>query len=267
MKVIVSCTTTLKRLSIFYYGIQSLLNQNYQPDVLLVNLCKDTFGDGKVSVIPQWLQDERITINLVEDVRSYTKLLPALDIATQDDIIITADDDILYSKTWLQELIDAHTAYPNAIVCSRARVMKKNMFNRYMNYSNWEIVTKEFQGKELLPLGVGGVVYKKEFFDIDFLKDKKFLEIAPTTDDLWFRMASMKKKVSVLVLPEINNSNMYIKHNHGLEDLNLNKKRMHNRIIELLFTVIDYIIDYFGIRRTNNDLAWRNILKYVKTNK
>jgi hypothetical protein len=136
-----------------------------------------------------------------------------------------------------------------------------------MNYSNWEIVTKEFQGKELLPLGVGGVVYKKEFFDIDFLKDKKFLEIAPTTDDLWFRMASMKKKVSVLVLPEINNSNMYIKHNHGLEDLNLNKKRMHNRIIELLFTVIDYIIDYFGIRRTNNDLAWRNILKYVKTNK
>lgn len=266
MKLILSCTTTINRLTIFYYGIQSLLNQTLKPDVFLINLCKDTFRKTNNANIPDWLNDDRITLNFVKDIGPYTKLIPAIEFAEEDDVIVTADDDILYHNKWLDKLYQTHRNNPTHIVCSRGRIITKNFFGRYMNYSNWKIISRKTTGMNILPLGVGGIVYKKKLLDLDFATDHSFLEFAPSTDDLWFRMASLKKSVPVIVVPEVNSESMSIKHEHGLEQRNIRRETKVNRIIEPFITLVNYVLDYLGIRRTKNDFAWKNILKYVGRN-
>jgi hypothetical protein len=36
----------------------------------------------------------------------YRKLFPALQVATEDDILIYADDDAIYNEIWAQTLLD-----------------------------------------------------------------------------------------------------------------------------------------------------------------
>jgi len=192
MKVILSCTTTFERRHIFYYGIQSLLSQSIEPDLFLANISKKSFSES--GRIPQWLNKNNININLVEDLGPYTKLLPALKYAEDDDLIITADDDILYQSNWLRELVELSREAPESIICARARKMKKNFFGEWQNYNNWHLVKNKKKAMNLLPTGVGGVGYRTKLLDLDFLTDTAFLKLAPTTDDLWFRMASLREK-------------------------------------------------------------------------
>lgn len=106
MKVILSCTTTYERSEIFVYCFQSLLKQTFTPDVFLINLSKDAYmQDEGFSQIPDWLKDERVKVNWVENTGSYRKLLPALEYAGEEDIIITVDDDVIYSKTYWKILL------------------------------------------------------------------------------------------------------------------------------------------------------------------
>jgi cellulose synthase/poly-beta-1,6-N-acetylglucosamine synthase-like glycosyltransferase len=74
-------------------------------------------------------------------------LLPALNYSGKDDIIVTADDDILYDRNWLKTIVDASYLEPDSIVCCRARFIKKNIFNRWQNL--YERTLKGFNSKVL----------------------------------------------------------------------------------------------------------------------
>ncbi len=264
MKYILSCTTTVNRLDIFYYGIQSLLNQTLTPDLFIVNISEDDFKPKGNKELPSWLNNPKVKINLTKDIGPYTKLIPTFGFAdSENDIIITADDDIIYHKDWLKQLVESSMNNPNLIVCSRARTMKKNVFNRWINYSMWKDVNYEYESLDLLPLGVGGVVYKKELLDMDFTLNRNFIELAPGTDDLWFKMASYRKNIRVKVIPAIDLNNMRIIHSLGLEETNLKKSKKQSTvfIIKTINYLKNYFLNYMGISQTRNDKNWKVICK------
>lgn len=263
MKIILSCTTTYERRELFYYGLQSLLRQTVKPDLFVVNISKKTFLEevGKTE-LPDWLLSDDIFINDTEDIGPYTKLLPTLRYAEADDLIITVDDDILYGRTLIEDLINLYEREPDTIVCSRARKMEKNMFNTWKNYSQWSAVKENVKGLHLLPLGMGGVLYQKKLLDLDFLKDKMFLKIAPTTDDLWYKMASLRKEVPVTVSPKIYTTNKKIKHTEGLQNINLSWKHDESIALKGLKYFKNKMIGNFGINQTKNDLYWDAICEY-----
>lgn len=115
-----------------------------------------------------------------------------------------------------------------------------------------------------MSIGCGGVVYKKALLDIDFLFDKEFLELAPTTDDLWFKAASLKKGVPVSVYPKIDLDNRHIKHRKGLAKSNLNFINNNSRAKKGANLLLNEIINYLGVNQTHNDCNWDKILDYAK---
>ncbi len=263
MKIILTCTTTIDRLNIFFYGIQSLLKQSIKPDLFIVNLSEENFLlNGNINV-PNWLINDNIKLNITKDIGPYTKLIPTLDFADEEDLIITADDDILYHEKWLESLVENARAYPNNIICARARLMKKNIFKKWTNYNNWKIVKEECTSIDLLPLGVGGIVYKKKLLDLDFLLKSEFQKIAPNTDDLWFKMASYRLNVLVTVIPLIDYENMRIYHNKGLQNINFkiypDTTSLHKKIF---YFIINTFKNYLAINITQNDINWDNIYKF-----
>lgn len=156
----------------FYYYIQSIYKQSYQPDIILVNISKTPYlKDSGFLVVPEWLNDKRLTINWVKNIGSYRKLLPALEIAEEKDIVITCDDDVIYHHHWLINLIKTSEKNPNYIISGRARIIRKNVFGNYLNYSKWTQINKTAIHSDLLPIGVDGVLYKKSFLNLNFIYD------------------------------------------------------------------------------------------------
>lgn len=74
-----------------------------------------------------------------EDIRSYTKLIPVMK-AYPNDYIITVDDDIIYDKKTIENLLEASSSSPDAVCCLNAsRPIIKNGYpceyengNRYI---------------------------------------------------------------------------------------------------------------------------------------
>lgn len=265
MKIIVSLTTTFEReqSGLLHKSVHSLLNQEQPPDVLMLNISDHPYlNDSGFADTPQWVKDLPVTINWVENTGSYRKLLPAIRNAAAKDLVVTADDDVVYGTSWLKSLIQASKNNPEAIVCCRARKMKKNIFGKWQNYRNWPLVKKETRGHLISPTGCGGVAYTRNLLDLDFLFDQKFLELAPTTDDLWFRMAGMRKGSQVLVLPQVDRDNAYLAHKHGLDRDNFNRIRTRNRLKKFAQRHVVKIKNYFGINQTKNDIAWDEICSY-----
>ena len=251
-QVIVSCTTTRQRLPMLLYTLMSLQQQSRQPDRIVVNISREPYlSDEGIDQLPEWLEQGPAEVNWVPNTGPYRKLLPLINECTDADRIITVDDDVLYHPNWLTMLLELDEAHPDHLVCTRARRMKRGLFG-WKRYSHWRVLKQRTTGLNLMPTGSGGILYKKNLLDMDFLNDSQAQQLAPTTDDLWFRMAGMRKGTPVLVVPEAGRENIFLKHNKGLEEINKKKKRKK---------FMDFIK---GGKAGLNDGSWKRTCRYAQ---
>lgn len=264
MKVFVGVTTTNKRLDLFFYAFQSLVRQNFEGYTVVVNLSKEAylFDDG-IDSIPDWMCGDNVQVNFVENTGSYRKLLPLIATAGEDDLIVTADDDVLYSENWLPRLVSEAIEHPDSIVCGGARRISRNIFGRLQNYSGWPLCTAPETAMDLVPVGVFGVVYRKRLVDLGFITDIAYKVRAPTADDLWFRIASMRKNTPAHVTPEAAQDSAGIKHRMGLDQANMHQKKESRGFIARAGTQLKLeLYNYLGLAPSKNDLAWKAATDY-----
>lgn len=279
MKFILSCTTTFERKELFYYTFISLCKQSLKPDLFLINISEDAYlSDSGFDELPSWLQktdQSFIKVNWVKNTGPYRKLIPAIDYAGDDDVIVTADDDVLYHEDWLKELIAASKQNPDSIIAGRTRKIKKNIFGNWQNYNNWSNMKSNDKSLSNLPIGCDGVLYRKKLLDLEFLLDNSYLKICPKTDDLWFKFSSLRKQTPILCAYKVSLGNIHLKHNKGLQEFNLVSNgvnnRFFNKFISLPFfrhfyKIILLVMDYLGINRSNNDKNWDLIYGYSRSN-
>ena len=127
-QIIVSLTSFPQALPFCFQAIRSILEGSVLQDKIVLYLTAQQFPSGK---IPSYLED-LLTLNTFFEVRfynqvirSYTKLIPAIQ-DFPNDIIITIDDDVRYHKNMLKHLLSRHKKHPNAIIGHRIRRIKLN---------------------------------------------------------------------------------------------------------------------------------------------
>ena len=84
------------------------------------------------------LKKNGLTIKWCKNIKSYKKLIPALQ-EYSNDIIITADDDIYYPENWLKILYETHKQHPENIIAHRSKKITLNDKKEISSYNNWQI--------------------------------------------------------------------------------------------------------------------------------
>lgn len=207
-KVIVSLTSYGRRVSaVLPYTIISLLRQTYKPDVILLWLDAEHWDEEHLPKRLKALRKYGLTIRYCEDIKSYKKLIPTLEMFPED-IIVTYDDDIFYRKNMLERLVREYQKDPHRIYTHRAHRIRFTKEGKLMPYNDWEGEITDVAGHGVFPTGVGGCLYKRSLLHTDICRKDLFMRLAPMADDVWFYFMEALHGTARYVLPE--NGYVYI---------------------------------------------------------
>lgn len=191
-RLLVSLTSHRPRLKTLHLTIKSLLEQTVLPDRILIWLTRE----DKACLPPkEQYSNPLVAIETCDDLRSYKKLIPAL-LRYPDATIVTVDDDAYYHRRWLETLVES-CGENKDILCHVAYRIHFDGQDRLASYGEW---TKDVQDRfarhpssDLLPIGVGGVLYPPGSLAPAVTASRLFTRLCPDCDDLWFYvMAKLK---------------------------------------------------------------------------
>lgn len=186
--ILVSFTTFPARANQAHLVILSVLAGEKLPEKIVLYVCRTTHEmlANRRSII-QMVNSGLVQLRIVQDVRSYTKLVYAIQ-EFVDACIVICDDDTAYPEYWLADLLNSR-AYDDkkTIVSSRAHRVIRDAEGKMMPYSTWkrEIGPGE-QGSDIFPTGTGGVLYPPGSMPSLTWNRDLFQTLAPTADDVWF---------------------------------------------------------------------------------
>ena len=203
-RYIVSLTSYKRRLKeTAPYAIVTLLNQSVKPDKVILWVADE--DKEYIPRIMDKLTEKGLEICFCEDIKSYKKLIPALEMFPED-YIITADDDVYYPNNWFEQLLTEHRKNPKKIICHRVHGIKVDETQNPIPYVKWDyciepsiyFLTQEqsvYHRESVFPTGVGGILYPPKCFYKDIAKKEIFMKLAPQADDIWFwAMAVINKE-------------------------------------------------------------------------
>ena len=208
-QVIVSLTSFPAAIPFAVQAIQSVLDGSVLPCKIALYFTASQFPEKEIPAELAALVEKNEIVELrfyEENIRSYTKLIPALR-DFPNDIIVTIDDDILYHKNMLKGLLDTHAKYPDAIIGHRIKRIESNR-KGVKPYSTWKAYKRHrYLLRSLKPnfrnllTGVGGVLYPPHSLAEEMLASGLFMQIAPTVDDIWFTAAAIAKGTKIAPVP------------------------------------------------------------------
>lgn len=204
-RVVVSLTSFPAAIDYATLAIRSILKGSRMPDRLVLYL---TFDQFKERNIPEELRELEKVNDIFEirdyprDIRSYRKLVPAIK-DFPDDIIVTIDDDVDYDKDMLKDLVAMHERYPDAIIANRAKILDPSKPYRKWKKLRWyDFFTERIKiDPHVIQTGVGGVLYPPHSLRKDMIDERLFMNLAPTTDDIWFWAAAVSNGKTVIPMP------------------------------------------------------------------
>jgi len=177
------------------YAIYSIFTQNVLPNKIVLYLNEQKWNNRNLPILIKRLQKSGLEIIFCEDVGPHTKLIPALH-QFPNDIIITVDDDVIYHKNTLKQLIELNIENKDSIICHKAVIPEKEA-GSYIPYSKWNDDSFGSIYSQLSPLGVGGVLYPPHIFSEEIFNKTVYQKYCPIADDLWFWIIGLKSNVTI----------------------------------------------------------------------
>ena len=237
-RIIISLTTYEKRFYDVYLTIESLMHQTVKPNKIVLWLADDMKGLD----IPITLQNQQkrgLEIKYTKDTRSYKKLIPSLK-EFPEDILITADDDVLYNHDFIENLVNAYIKEPHCIHCGWAKHLAVGQDGKLMAWRDCPKAPEEEIKPSFfnLPIGCAGILYPPHSLDNEVFNEEVFLDICKYADDIWFKAMTLKAGYPCKAIRKDIHNYMYIDNpicrHQGLTLVNISKD-MNNVQIQAVF--------------------------------
>lgn len=252
--IIVSLTSYGERVSsIVPYTILSLFKQTKLPERIIIWLDSANWNYDNLPSKLKDLEKLGLEIAFCKDIRSYTKLVPALNLY-KGNIIVTVDDDLYYSSNFLDEIYTHHLNNLDKIITLNFCYPKfiGMEIAPYREWDEFHLVNQNnnFSPMLIFPQGFGGVLYPPDALHEDVTKEELFLKFAPYADDIWFYIMGILKGTKKTYVTNSKTSYYFldlfrqIKTRDRLHDLNVGESCNDKQLKSLLSHYNIYLKDY-----------------------
>ncbi len=189
-KVIASLTSFPGRISTIHWSIKSLMTQTYKPDRIVLWLAEEQFPSRTLPKELLELVNYGLEICWCEDLYGHKKYYYLVENQKHNEIVITFDDDIIYSPKCIERLMKTYAMFPNCLICERAQsYIDTSDPNIKYNPGKWNVIS-DIGIKEpsfsLNPSPGGGCLIPYGAFHEDALDKQKIRDLAYKNDDLWY---------------------------------------------------------------------------------
>jgi hypothetical protein len=185
-ELVVSLTSYPARFPTLAKTLKCVLDQTVAPDRTILWLGHGDRGKLPADVLD--LQPQGLEIRDCDDLRSFTKIIPALD-AFPDAFILTVDDDVAYDPRLIETLVQGFDAAAPSIVARRVHLAHVQNDGRLTPYRSWALNVADTVDRGscdiLFLTGVGGVLYPPRSLDPMVLDRERFGRLCPHGDDIW----------------------------------------------------------------------------------
>lgn len=193
---VVSVTTHGERLKAVHLVLESIAAGSTLPSRLILwvdrpeSLAHPSLGLRR-------LVDRGLEIRLSDNFGPHTKYYPYLLSADRLDCpLVTADDDLLYSKWWLEGLVRSHNESPEEVNCYRAHLMRlaDGTISPYRTWGRCESTSPSFLH---FATGTSGCIYPPSLQKQLKLAGPEFLDCCPKADDVWLHVNAVRAGIKI----------------------------------------------------------------------
>jgi len=192
--VIVSLTTYALRIATVYLTIESIAAGDVLPGRIILWLDDAGLYHNPPETLRRLVR-RGLEIKLCDNYGPHTKYYGHL--ASGDPLtspLVLADDDSLYHKEWLRDLLLAYQQFPEMLNCYLAKpvIVREG---KVAPYGEWRLC--ESTGPSLCNVahGVAGVIYPPSLLQAVRKSGTSFQSICPKADDIWLHWHALRQRV------------------------------------------------------------------------
>ncbi|WP_200158999.1 hypothetical protein [Allochromatium vinosum] len=138
------------------------------------------------------LQRRGLEIRNCENFGPHKKYYPYIEAEiTFERPLVTADDDVIYPRDWLHQLLCAFEEDSSNIICYRAREILLSG-KQLAPYIDWPYCRSTLPSFRFFATGVSGVIYPAPFQQYLKAAGRGFLDVCPKADDLWLHINALR---------------------------------------------------------------------------
>jgi hypothetical protein len=188
---VVSLTTVGDRINTVYLAIESIASGSVLPSRLILWIDNDEALKNRPDSIRR-LEARGLEVGASQNYGPHTKYYPYL-LATDKFAVplVTADDDVLYAKWWLQGLIDANRNRDDLVNCYRAHVIMIEE-GQFKSYQLWKSCRSTEASFLHFATGVSGCIYPIPLLTRLKAAGSVFQQLCPKADDIWLNVNALR---------------------------------------------------------------------------
>jgi hypothetical protein len=195
---VVSVTSFGERLQTVYLALESIACGFVLPSRLILWISKEEAPCCEMPCLRR-LSERGLEIRLCDDLGPHKKYYPYLSLIlgeTFDSNLITADDDVVYSRWWLSGFVNKNREDPNTILCYRAHRMQMtgSAISRYATWNPCRTTRASFLN---FATGASGCLYPAPFLGDLKRAGSGFMELCPRADDVWLHVNAVRARYKI----------------------------------------------------------------------
>jgi hypothetical protein len=194
---VVSMTTHGGRLDRVHLALESIAAGVQRPARLVLWVDAAQLNEPLPAALRR-LQHRGLCIEGSADVGPHTKYWPEVEAGhLPQRPLVTADDDVLVPRDWLQRLVQAWQQDPAAVHCHRARRIDFDADGEIKPYRQWPGALGTAASATHFALGSSGVLYPPRMRVALRDAGQGFLRCCPRADDIWLHRVALQAGLPV----------------------------------------------------------------------